>query len=371
MTIGDSFSITYTFSANGQDEAMLIARNISLEQTAELPEDAIPDSLKSYTGRVSPLQEMENGTWNCTITYPCEVAGGEITQFINVLFGNISLKPGIRITSVNPGKLLPLFPGPKMGLEGIRKRMGATKRPLSCTALKPMGATSNYLANTAYLFSAGGIDIIKDDHGLANQPMSVFKDRVEKCVRAVQKGSRESGKRSLYVPNITADSSTLMKRAEFAFENGADGFLIAPQITGLAELARVSAAFPNVPVIAHPAFSGPYTINRNSGFTPEFYYGYFWKALGADAVIYPNAGGRFSFSTDTCLEINRMCRTDHPGIGRAFPVPGGGISRDTIPALVKSYGNDTIFLIGGSLYQHPEGLLEAAKEFRDYLVTAG
>jgi ribulose 1,5-bisphosphate carboxylase large subunit-like protein len=34
---------------------------------------------------------------------------------------------------------------------------------------------------------------------------------------------------------------------------------------------------------------------------------------------------------------------------------------------LQSYGPDTIFLVGGSLYQHPEGKEAAAREFQQIL----
>lgn len=364
MGVYDTFTIRYQFTAGSQNEAEATARNISLEQTAELPESAVPAELLKYTGVVSKVSQTGDLRWECSITYPAETAGGELTQFLNVLFGNISLKPGIRILSLEPGKLAGLFPGPNFGISGIRELTGVSNRALSCTALKPMGAGTTVLSKQAFEFASGGLDIIKDDHGLANQSMASFEERVRACTEAVKKGCDKSGKRTLYLPNVTGDSSSLLKRAEFARKHGADGVLLAPQITGLAEMAQLTKTVPDLPVMAHPAFSGPYTIHQNSGFEPAFYYGFLWKILGADAIIYPNTGGRFSFSPETCAAINGMCRHHHPGVGKAFPVPGGGISRESIPAWIETYGRETIFLIGGSLYQHPGGLKTAAEEFQ-------
>jgi hypothetical protein len=42
------------------------------------------------------------------------------------------------------------------------------------TALKPMGSTTAELAKMAYDFAKGGIDIIKDDHGLADQRQGAY-----------------------------------------------------------------------------------------------------------------------------------------------------------------------------------------------------
>jgi ribulose-bisphosphate carboxylase large chain len=65
--------------------------------------------------------------------------------------------------------LLGQFLGPRFGAAGLREVLGVPRGPLLCTALKPMGSTVAALAEMAYAFAKGGIDIIKDDHGLANQ----------------------------------------------------------------------------------------------------------------------------------------------------------------------------------------------------------
>ena len=54
-----------------------------------------------------------------------ENIGGEITQFFNILFGNVSLTPGIRVVDVSwdrvPSQILP---GPAHGIRGIRQMLG-------------------------------------------------------------------------------------------------------------------------------------------------------------------------------------------------------------------------------------------------------
>lgn len=364
MSSADTFSVTYEFTADGQTEAEKTAGDIALEQTAELPAETIPADLLKYVGTPKNVTRVSDGRWSCDTTYKNAVVGEDILQFLNVLFGNISIKPDIKVTDFQIDGIRSIFPGPQFGIDGVRKLISVSNRPLSCTALKPMGSSPEVLANIAFDCAAGGIDIIKDDHGLANQPMATFQNRVLSCVAAIRKAEQKSGKKTLYFPNITSRFEELLTRARFAKENGADGLLISPQLTGLAALSSVAESSLELPIMAHPAFSGPYTIHPNSGFTPDVYFGKLWRALGADAVIYPNAGGRFSYSIEQCININDACRGDLAKFRSVFPVPGGGINRDTVGEWKNKYGNDTILLIGGSLYQHPEGMKTAVREFQ-------
>ncbi|MDZ7680760.1 MAG: hypothetical protein U5J63_03365 [Fodinibius sp.] len=132
-------------------------------------------------------------------------------------------------------------------------------------------------------------------------------------------------------------------------------------------LARIDI---DLPIIAHPAFSGGLTTKPDQGLHPEFLYGQLWRGLGADFVIYPNKGGRFSFSEETCQAINRAAKSSESPFKRSFPMPGGGIKLDNIDRWIAEYGTDMVYLVGGSLYEHPGGVEAAARELQQKLTKA-
>lgn len=366
MSEKSAFKITYQIRAESSREAKQKAEKLSLEQTVELPTDAVPGIAKSSIAQVLSLDEIDINTWIATLNFPAHIVGNDLTQFLNVLFGNSSLHHGIKIVDIEDDILNRIFNGPAFGIKGIRNRVGVTERALSCTALKPVGLNTSDLAERAYKFSRGGIDIIKDDHGITNQEVAPFRARVAACVRAVRKGEQYSGKKTLYFPNITTSPTRLIQRFEEAVELGADGVLLSPQLAGVESLHDL-AIRNEVPIMAHPAFTGSFLIHPNQGILPEIYLGKIWRAFGADTIIYPNTGGRFSFKKETCHEINKQARRQMGTMNRSFPVPAGGIKRENVSDWVEEYGNDTIFLIGGSLYQHPEGIEKASSEFKQIL----
>ena len=59
---------------------------------------------------------------------------------------------------------------------------------MTATALKPQGLPPRRLAMLAARFAQGGIDYIKDDHGLADQAYSPFAARVEAVAAALADG---------------------------------------------------------------------------------------------------------------------------------------------------------------------------------------
>ena len=75
------------------------------------------------------------------------------------------------------------------------------------------------------------------------------------------------------------------------------------------------------------------------------------RLAGADMSIYPNCGGRFSFSTDECHAIADRLVAPMGAISPAFPSPGGGMTLARVPEIVEFYGPDVTLLIGGDLHR--------------------
>lgn len=361
----ERFSVIYSLSGD-REEAYRKAEDICIEQTIEFPADLVPedDIRRHIFGRIESFERTPFG-YQAEISYPIEIVGAEITQLINVVFGNISLKPGIRAEKIvfSPG-LLKEFQGPRFGIQGLRQQLKVDKRPLLCTAIKPMGLSNKRLAQLAYQFARGGIDIIKDDHGICNQSFSPFQDRVLRCVEAVQKANQESGGHSIYAPNVTAPEPQFRARIEFAKQAGAGGILIAPGLMGFDRLQTLAndPTF-GLPILYHPTFLGSFVTNPEAGISPYLLFGQFARLSGADIVIFPNHGGRFSFSEQDCRQI-LLGATDPLGeIRPIFPAPAGGMSLQAIPQMMDLYGSDVVLLIGGDLHRHGENLIESSKLF--------
>lgn len=366
-----SFRVTYKIRISPGEDLEQKLTDICVEQSVEMPPEVVPEKLaKEVIGKVASYEPIQDRVWLARIDWPLNNTGMEAAQFINILFGNISMKHGIRIIDVEWTALTDFLPGPRFGIEGLRKKWAIPERALSCTALKPMGSSPEDLGRLSYEFAMGGIDIIKDDHGLANQTYARFEERVKACVKAIDSANRQTGQKHFYFPNITGDPYQVLIRYRKAKELGADGVLLIPQICGLPVLARLRDEIDDLPIMAHPAFSGSYIIHPYEGFTPACYYGGLWRNLGADFVIYANEEGRFSFSRKECLSINTYCRETIPGVAACFPTPGGGINRNKMDKWLSLYGKDTVYLIGGSLYKHPDGIRQASLELTSLLISS-
>lgn len=363
---GARFTVSYMLSGD-EELAGKMARDICFEETVEFPEDLTPagDIMEGIVGRIDDFKKIADRTFRADISYALETAGGDLVQFLTVVFGNISIKPGIRVDSLDlPRDLVAWFRGPRFGAAGLREILGIRHRPLICTALKPMGLPPKDLAGQAYDFALGGIDLIKDDHGLADHAFCGFEDRVKYCAEAVGKANRSTGLSCAYVPNITGPAHEVRRRAEFAKREGAGGLLISPMLTGF-DMMRLVAEDDGLalPIIAHPAFSGSFVTSGENGMSHRALYGQLMRLAGADASVFPNFGGRFSFSREECEEIVKGCREDIGGLKSILPAPGGGMTTDRARDLREIYGLDFILLIGAGLHRRGDDLTENSRYF--------
>ena len=371
---GETFSAVYRLQANDSAEAEKMATGICVEQTIEFPPDLVErqDILDSIVGRIASLDSIDDTQWIATIEFPVETAGEELTQLLNVLFGNISLKPGIRLESIDiPKGFDKWLRGPRFGQSGLREILDAPGRPLLATALKPMGLSPVELADQARQFATGGIDLIKDDHGLSNQSFCPFEERVKRCADAVNEANNATGQRSLYFVNVTAPSLRVVERAHIARKAGATGVVLSPGLTGLDVMATLATDDSlELPIMSHPAFQGAFTVGKTAGIGHGALFGQINRLAGADVAIFPSFGGRFSFSKEECRDLVDGTERSMASMKPILPAPAGGMNLGRVQELLKFYGREVVLLIGGDLHRHGENLEESCRVFVDRVIQA-
>ena len=335
------------------------ARAIAVEQSVEMPVAAIEDEFvrSEIVGRVTAIAELAGGLFEVRIRLAGETIGRDPGQLLNMLFGNTSLHSDVALHDVElPGELVGAFAGPRHGLHELRRRVGASVRALTCSALKPQGQSAGKLAELARRLAQGGIDYIKDDHGLADQAYSPFAARVEAIAAAVSGVAQPGGRTTRYVPSLSGDLDTMRQQVAVGRGAGIDTVMAAPMICGLANFHRLVREHPDMAFIAHPTMAG-------AAIAPPLLLGKLFRMLGADAVIFPNHGGRFGYSPQTCRRLAATALQDWHGLRPCVPVPAGGMTRDRVPEMLDFYGVDIMLLIGGGLLEAGAQLVEATSAF--------
>src|SRR4051812_22798253 len=131
---------------------------LAVEQSVEMPLDAVRQEriraeVVARVAGIEPVGADAPDRFTVQLDLATSTIGGEPAQLLNMAFGNCSLQPDVELldldldfeiaSGIDPagrGPLLPHLPGPRHGIDGLRRLVGAVeRRALTCTALKPQG----------------------------------------------------------------------------------------------------------------------------------------------------------------------------------------------------------------------------------------
>jgi ribulose-bisphosphate carboxylase large chain len=348
----------YHIAADAQSIASR-ARALAVEQSVEMPIEAISSQAirDEIVGTVEDISDLGTGVFEVRIGLAATTTGNEPGQIINMLFGNASILDDVTLVDTElPVEMVSALCGPNAGIAGLRARARADRRrALTCSALKPQGLSPHALGRLAAAMAEGGIDFVKDDHGLADQRYSPLAERIVAVAGAI----RATGAITTYVPSLTGTLDDIRQGVALARDNGLTAIMIAPMISGVATLSAIVRDNPDMAVMTHPALAGVARI------APALLIGKLFRLFGGDAQVFPNHGGRFGYSRGECRRLAANSRASVAGKRDAMPVPAGGMTLDRVDEILDFYGPDTMLLIGGSLLAAGERLAVEARRLQD------
>lgn len=336
------------------DEPKVLAEAIRVEQSIEFPFELAESWIQQeVVGQVDAINDNGDGSFNISILFDERDSGGELPQLLNIIWGNVSMFVGVRVVGLElPQSLLANFKGPRFGISGLREMFDAPSRGLVSTALKPMGSSPKQLAEMASILARSGFDTIKDDHSLANQPWAMWHDRVTAVAEAVQSTNEKYGTHCLYAPSLHLPADEILDAAREAKRLGATSLMVLPGIAGFDALRMVAEDDSiALPIMGHPSMLGSFVTSREHGIRHGIVHSTLMRLAGADITIFPNFGGRFSYTVDECIEIASYAREPLGDLKPAWISPAGGMSINRLADMFQSYGQDTAALIGGALHR--------------------
>ena len=137
-------SVTYRVQSRA-DQVEQVANALALEQSIEVPLKAVrdPSVLENIVGRVESIDPVADTVFDVVVRLAAATTGFDVAQTINMLFGNSSLHSHVELVDAHfPNGFARHFGGPRFGIEGIRRLVGAHDRPLTSAAIKPQGLPS-------------------------------------------------------------------------------------------------------------------------------------------------------------------------------------------------------------------------------------
>jgi 2,3-diketo-5-methylthiopentyl-1-phosphate enolase len=320
-------------------------------------------ALRSHLAEVVSVQtETETGHSLATIRFPKANVENDISSLLTMIFGKYSMAGAAKIVAVR----LPETYGhsPKLGIKGIRERLGVFDRPLIMAIFKPaLGLSASDHAAILAEVAHAGLDIIKDDEILGDLDVAPTLERLQACRQVLDEVKQKTGRTVLYAVNVTGTADRLLEKARLLVREGANALLLNVLTYGFSVLSAL-ASDPeiNVPIFAHPAFAGVMCAAPDYGMAYSVVLGTLMAHAGADAVLYPAHYGSLPFDPTEEAQIRDILRSR--GV---FPVPSAGIHPGIVPKALADYGQDVILNAGTGIMDHPDGAAAGVQAFFEAL----
>ncbi|QGQ96825.1 2,3-diketo-5-methylthiopentyl-1-phosphate enolase [Paenibacillus psychroresistens] len=376
--------------ADFHKKAQSIAVGLTVGSWTDLPE-AQKKSMEPHLGLVIDVKIFERGAnpalqdryADIQIAYPDVNFSRDIPALLVTVFGKLSMDGRIKLLNLSfSPAFLAAFPGPKFGIQGVRNALDVQDRPLLMSIFKSViGHDVQGLREQFLQQALGGVDLIKDDEILFENPLTPLTKRVEICMEAAKQAEAETGQKLLYAVNLTGSTSRLAEQAERAIAAGANALLFNVLAYGFDTLHELSTN-PNisVPIMAHPAMAGAFYPSPHHGVSASLLLGKLMRIAGADLVLFPSPYGSVVMPKDENMAIKHDLLTTHleqdymyahtegihlvPSLKTSFPVPSAGIHPGLVPLILKDFGHEVVVNAGGGVHGHPMGAAAGGRAFR-------
>ncbi|QHT61809.1 2,3-diketo-5-methylthiopentyl-1-phosphate enolase [Paenibacillus lycopersici] len=362
--------------ADFQKKALGIAVGLTVGSWTDLPE-ARKAEMEKHLGRVVSVEEhagTEPGTRyaDIVIAYPDVNFSRDIPALLVTVFGKLSMDGRIKLLDLGfSPDFLSAFPGPKFGLNGVRGLLGVHDRPLLMSIFKSViGHDLPNLREQFYKQALGGVDLIKDDEILFENPLTPLQKRVETCMEAARQAESETGQKLLYAVNLTGPTSKLASQAKLAIAAGANALLFNVLAYGFDVLHELSSDPEiTVPIAAHPAMAGAFYPSPHYGISAPLLLGKLMRLAGADLALFPSPYGSVVMPREENLAVQAALIDPALPVRPSFAVPSAGIHPGLVPLILRDFGTDVVVNAGGGIHGHPMGTAAGGQAFRQAIAA--
>ncbi|MEK6926272.1 MAG: RuBisCO large subunit C-terminal-like domain-containing protein [Nanoarchaeota archaeon] len=335
------------------------------------------------------------------VAYPIDLFEMDnISGLLAGIIGNIAgmkMVAAMRVYDVRlPRKMVEAFPGPKYGIEGVRKILKKPKECLVCTVPKPkIGRTDieqAKLARILFVSGNGTYDGIKDDENLTSLNFNNFDKRCKLVLQEAKKAEKKTGNKKFYLCNAThSNINEMLRRAKLIKDNGGVFMMMDVITTGFAAVDTIRRAETGLAIHAHRAMHGFITRDNSPGIHGDgkiysfsvsmIFLAKLFRLMGVDSLHggSPLAKmedyGEAIYIKDVLQEKNLKPHNKIPSLGQNWhhikPVwmaASGGLHPGDFEAVLSALGDDIIIQCGGGLLGHPDGIeagVKAIEQARD------
>jgi ribulose-bisphosphate carboxylase large chain len=335
--------------------------------------DHVPFVDDSVIGEVVSIQRREDGSSQVTFSIPSTNLDPELGGITNLwpivageVFNFYFIKRARLLDLELPHSLVRRYLGPAYGIQGIRSLVNVQNGPLFGAIIKPnLGLDVKKAAQVVRNLSVAGFDFVKDDEISVNPALCPLGQRVRGIADVLEEVSQKTGRKMLYMANVTTDFASLEEAASTATRAGAGGLMIDPFCTGLSAIDYLRRRFEK-PLYVHRVGYGLSCLNRDYSISYELFSKLF-RLLGSD---FSHVGGIWGGSSDAKIRTARylsILRTEGPHqIKETWPVVSG-ISLESMSEYYDFYRDDTLFLEHIDIYHDAESAGEKLRALKSSL----
>lgn len=323
---------------------------------------------KAYVRKLAAHVFSINGN-TMKIAYPMELFEfGNMPNMLSSIAGNVFGLRTLRNLRLNdvefPKEVVNSFRGPKYGIEGIRKLLKVYDRPLVGTIIKPkLGLKTTDHARVAYEAWIGGCDIVKDDENLSSQRFNPFEERVTKTLERRDQAENETGEKKVYMINITAETSEMIRRAELVLKQGGEYVMVDILTCGFAALQSLRDRDLDLVIHAHRAGHAAFTRNPKHGISMRVITK-IARMIGVDQLHVGAVVGKMAETKKEVSENVEALKMKMGGLKVVLPVASGGLYPRLVPSLIDFFGKDFVIQAGGGIHGHSDGTVAGARAMR-------
>ena len=323
---------------------------------------------------------------------------GNLSGLLAGVAGNIGgmrMLKAFRLLDIRfPREWIEAMPGPAFGVFDIREQLGMPRGPILCSVAKPkVGRTDKEqaaLARILYTSANGEYQGIKDDENLTSLYFNKFEDRVKAIHKVRREVEEKSGKKKIYLCNIThSDLDVMLNRAELIKKEGGRWMMVDVVTTGFSAVHTLRQRNIGLAIHAHRAMHSLF--DRESGrgvfdrgeildFSMSMVViAKLMRLLGVDSLH----GGAPKTKMENYGEpklIKDVLQNDitQPsmmtlgqnwyGMKPVWHVASGGLHPGSVEAVIQQLGENIFLQAGGGVLDHPWGIeagVEAMVQARD------
>ena len=292
------------------------------------------------------------------IAYPSVNFGPDFPMILTTLLGNdASTSAQMKLVDIQfPQDLITHFSGPKFGISGIRRLTGTSEdTPLLLNMIKPCtGISPEMGARIFYETALGGIDFIKDDELLSDPDFSRAADRVRVYNQAADAAYEKTGRRTIYVCNITSGIPKITDTLKAVVNAGVKAIMMCFSTVGYSTFQYISDSCDSL-ILGHYAGSGTNNEGILNGLSSHLSVGKFPRMSGADMVMMNTPYGGYPLTSLQYHKTMQQMTLPWYDLKPSMPICGGGVHPGLVPRFINDFGTNIILAAGGAIQGHPMG----------------